>query len=302
MTNNDKMLERVRALLAKADSTNFPEEADAFRAKADELMTAYAIEQWMIDEAQAGVNARPKPESRDIDTSWYWTNSRKDELWSLFHGLARHCRCKVIYWRGYNTTPVIGLPSDLDYFDMLFTHLMLQMAKGLEPKPDPARSMIDNLIRMKEAGMKWARIGELLYDIGQLDEPYTRNTGVRFTKLYADACREQGRPQLRVAPSVYQRSYAMGFVNEVKTRLRNQAKLTEEKTSGNDKALALRDIKHVIDELADEMYGKPPRSRAVSRDVRTDMNAYQTGVSAGRDADLAANPHNRVGSRRQIGR
>jgi hypothetical protein len=44
-----KMLERVRALLAKADGTNFPEEADAFRAKADALMTEYAIEAWQMD-------------------------------------------------------------------------------------------------------------------------------------------------------------------------------------------------------------------------------------------------------------
>ena len=37
------MLERVRALLAKAESTTFPEEADALTAKAQQLMTRHAL-------------------------------------------------------------------------------------------------------------------------------------------------------------------------------------------------------------------------------------------------------------------
>jgi Protein of unknown function (DUF2786) len=43
-----KMLGRVRALLAKAESTEFPEEADAFTEKAQELMTRYSIDVAMV--------------------------------------------------------------------------------------------------------------------------------------------------------------------------------------------------------------------------------------------------------------
>lgn len=74
MTENDKnakMLERVRALLAKAESTTFPEEADAFRAKADEIMTAYSISAWQVQMAQEGLQRTIQPEVRWFDFSWW---------------------------------------------------------------------------------------------------------------------------------------------------------------------------------------------------------------------------------------
>ena len=41
-----KITERVRALLAKAESTTFPDEAEAFTAKAQELIAQHAIDGW----------------------------------------------------------------------------------------------------------------------------------------------------------------------------------------------------------------------------------------------------------------
>src|SRR5205807_2396905 len=43
-----RILERVRALLAKAESTTFPEEAEALSAKAQELMARYAIDRALL--------------------------------------------------------------------------------------------------------------------------------------------------------------------------------------------------------------------------------------------------------------
>lgn len=98
----EKMLEKVRALLAKANDTEFEGEADVFRAKADELMTAYAIEQWQVDEADSRVGTSNRtPERRDIDISWYWKNSYshiKHDLYHMFDQVARSCRCKPIWW------------------------------------------------------------------------------------------------------------------------------------------------------------------------------------------------------------
>jgi hypothetical protein len=41
---DQRMLDRVRALLAKAESTDFPQEADAFTARAQELMARHRID------------------------------------------------------------------------------------------------------------------------------------------------------------------------------------------------------------------------------------------------------------------
>lgn len=286
-----KMLERVRALLAKADSTTFPAEAQIFRDKADVLMTAWAIEQWQVDAAQEGVGARPTPVSRDFDMSWYDTNSRANELWELMQSTASHCRVTLVYWRyGASKVPAVGLQSDLDYFDMLFTQLMLEMAKGLEPKADADKSMIENLVALKEAGLKWERIGELLMDVGQLSS-YDRNTGVRFTKEYTSYCRDNNRERIRTVPSVYQRSYARGFINEMRSRMKHQREKSEQTGSME---LVLRDIREQVKDTAEYMFGADPKRYEVAKDGRVDQAAYHTGAADARNVSIAANPNSGV--------
>jgi hypothetical protein len=56
-----KKLAQVRMLLAKADSTKFPDEADTFRAKADELMAQYAIEAFEVT-GHDDEHRRPEPD------------------------------------------------------------------------------------------------------------------------------------------------------------------------------------------------------------------------------------------------
>jgi hypothetical protein len=46
---DEKALGRVRALLAKAEATKFPEEAEALSAKAQELMSRYPLHQAVVD-------------------------------------------------------------------------------------------------------------------------------------------------------------------------------------------------------------------------------------------------------------
>ncbi|RMB71755.1 DUF2786 domain-containing protein [Rhodococcus sp. SBT000017] len=46
---DSKMLGRIRGLLAKAESTQFPAEAEALSAKAQDLMTRYAIDSALLD-------------------------------------------------------------------------------------------------------------------------------------------------------------------------------------------------------------------------------------------------------------
>src|SRR4051812_24553028 len=121
-----KMLERVRALLAKAADPGIPQaEADLFRQKADELMTTYAIEAWMVEREQQKIGAPVQPERRDINVAWRRDNPFANQLGYMFAEVARHCRCIAPPKLNYNdyTKPVFGVPSDLDWFDLLFTSL-----------------------------------------------------------------------------------------------------------------------------------------------------------------------------------
>lgn len=295
----DKKLEQVRALLAKAESTEYEAEADVFRAKADEIMTSYSIEQWQIDDAQDDVNRKGRePERRDVNIAWYHAQQYRhiyQDMWFLFGAVARHCRCKVVWWGGGgDTVPVLGLPSDLDYFDLLFTHLQLQLFNQIHPGVQDGDSYIEALVRMKEAGMKWEAIGEKLIAAGLMDGPYTRNVGVRFTKEYTEHCEETGRERKYINPKTYQRSFTEGFRAQVVIRLDKQNKDAKRK-GGTGMELAVIDIKKKLDEEANQMFGPPPRERSLSTSSSVDEAGRAAGVAAGREANISGDPQKGVG-------
>jgi hypothetical protein len=324
MSDNRKadMLRKVRALYAQAEGTAYPEEADTFRAKADQIMTAYAIMEWELDQSTGETHV---PINRRYDFGWYWDRNLhetiRDQLWTMFYECARFARCKAIphdisLEGGRRMMMVLGMESDLDYFDMTFTSLMIDMLGHMEPKPRADLPMIENLVIMKEAGMKWERIGGLLYDAGQLDAPYTRNTGVRFTKLYTDYCNEHNRKRLYTSPAVYQRSFAEGFGNRVWVRLSDmrRARDTDHTTSAGDNryALVVRLTQQKVEDLYAEMYAaylaeqerlreaaKHVKTKAVSRHVRPreykrDVHAIAAGDHAGKLARIVQ-PGDKIG-------
>jgi hypothetical protein len=285
-----KKLETVRALLSKADGAGSPEEADAFRAKADHVMTAFAISQWMIEEAQAGVYNKPKPEVRWFDFGWWYTTEHNHRLYEMFCSVASHCRC-VIATRGrgkdpdrnYRRMPVIGLASDLDWFDLLFTNLMLQMARQLEPKPDPLKSFEENAYVMRLSGMAKPRIGRLMweakipapgFDVALFDEPFSERKdhngrmADREMGKYVRACRtgaERWAADNDLDSSVvgtgttgtvvWARSFARGYVRRISDRLW-EMRCAEERPSsdGPSVSIALRDIRQVAVELYEETW------------------------------------------------
>lgn len=301
MTNSRtaKMLEKVRALLAKADSTPFSGEADVFRAKADEIMTNYAIEQWMVDKAQADMIGRPEPEIRRVDFGWYRDSQHYQKLWSLYQAVARHCRC-VIATRGWSYSqdmPMIGLASDLDYFDMLFTHLMLQMGKQLEPDVESNLEPGHNVFRLRQAGLPWPRIAEKMFKMGQV-EPSRRETekvvvwwerhrpgedmpaeidwkllersGIwvdlknrlaNWNRAYVKENGLQGERNY-IRPVIYQDGFAEGFVSEIRLRF---YQMREAQTNNYDAsheagsmALVVRDIYDQSLALYDRTWPPPP--------------------------------------------
>lgn len=314
-TRKSDMLRKVRAMMAKADSTDNQHEADAFRGKAEALMLQYRIEEWEVH-AEAEDNS---PGDRLMDFAWYWSAGNRDiagSQWLMMGDIARHCRVKIVYWRSGAKLPVVGLPSDIDYFDMLFTSLMLEMGKGLEPKPDPNKLMIENLVALKEAGQQWARIAEQLHAIGQLtDEQYnpevlegeygTYSTiyqdrlkkqihGLNFSGKYTAYCKKNNRERLRVTPKIYQRSFSLGFVNEINRRLaemRSHARKNQPTTQGNGMDLVLASIWDRVQHKAVELYGTAPQHKSrggKGRTVSYDQSAMNTGREAAARVDLGA--------------
>lgn len=339
-----KMLERVRALLAKADSTNFAEEADAFRQKADQLMTDYAIEQWMVEEAQDAISGRPVPERRDYNFDWYGRSPFKDQLWALMLATARHCRCVIVgrkvSWSDA-TIPVLGLASDLAWFDLLFTNLMLAMGRQVDPPADARLSLEENMAAMREAGMPWEEALNRLVSAGILpsaadqgERPKVMKRPTKFSaKTYETAirkyrawCKKTGHPQSYVNQNTFRRNFCDGFAAEIADRfcvMRRESEAHYDKThEAGSMAIAVRDIESVIQEMVYEIWpdlkphprdcqcDKCRRLRAQMRkptrykqDKRPiDHSAIEAGRQAGRKVDLQNNPDRRVRATPEIGR
>lgn len=117
----DKMLERVRALLAKAQGAATDEEAEAYTIKATELMAKYGIDKAL---ASARQDKREKPDHRFVNIDNPWANRKA----TLFYNILLTFNCDAVrISRGSKTQlHVFGFEADLQVAEMLFTSLLLQ--------------------------------------------------------------------------------------------------------------------------------------------------------------------------------
>ncbi len=118
------ILERVRALLAKAESTEHESEAMAFTAKAQELMTKHAIEQAMIDQADA---AQSSPGMIRVPVDAPYADAKA----LLLQTVAEHTRCRSLFLAELALSHVVGYSDDLEAVELLFTSLLVQAQRGL---------------------------------------------------------------------------------------------------------------------------------------------------------------------------
>jgi hypothetical protein len=121
---DQKILSRVRALLAKAESTRFPAEAEALSAKAQELMNRHAFERALLDaddhKPQAATSTR------------LWLDSPYLEAKShLVAAIAAANRCKSIFHPDLGFVALIGDPLDLDITELLATSLLVQATRAM---------------------------------------------------------------------------------------------------------------------------------------------------------------------------
>lgn len=121
---DEKMLSRVRALLAKAESTAFPEEAEALSAKAQELMSRYAIERAMLDRDDERVLL---PGARRIWLDQPYVSAKS----LLVAEVAAANRCRSVSSIGLGFVTVIGDELDLDIAELLTTSLMVQATTAM---------------------------------------------------------------------------------------------------------------------------------------------------------------------------
>jgi Protein of unknown function (DUF2786) len=117
-----KVLNRVRALLAKAESTSFPEEAEALSGKAQELMNRHALERAMLD---ADLPALATSRRMWLDKSYFKEKSQ------LVHVVSRAFRSRAVAYDGFGFVALVGDEVDLESVELLSTSLLVQATRAM---------------------------------------------------------------------------------------------------------------------------------------------------------------------------
>ena len=121
---DQRMLGKVRALLAKAESTEFPEEAEALSARAQTLMARHSIDHALLA-AETGETGEPAGRRIAVDHPY---DAPKAVLLTV---VADANRCRAVWHRELGFSTVLGFPADLTAVEMLFTSLLVQATSAM---------------------------------------------------------------------------------------------------------------------------------------------------------------------------
>ncbi|WP_285734754.1 DUF2786 domain-containing protein [Nocardiopsis sp. ATB16-24] len=113
-------LARVRALLAKAESTEFPREAEALSARAQELMARHSIDRALLTEEQGRSSKATAGRRLAVDAPY------DEHKALLLHEVAEANHCRAVWDRDLGLSTVMGFPGDVDAVELMFTSLLVQ--------------------------------------------------------------------------------------------------------------------------------------------------------------------------------
>lgn len=126
---DDRRLATIRSLLAKAEATEFPEEAEAFFAKASELIARYAIDEALVWSA-TGTSTTPEEVRLVIHAPYLAQKAVLVHAVAAAHGCAA---VRLLSGPGHRTevVSVVGFPSDLRWVETLVTSLLVQLTSAM---------------------------------------------------------------------------------------------------------------------------------------------------------------------------
>lgn len=162
--SHQRTLRKVRALLAKAEATPYPEEAEIFTAKAHELMARHAIEQAVIEGvAQAGDVA-----SRSLGIDDPYARAK----FSLLSAVARSNRCEAVLdvSTDQKIGIVFGFGQDLTNVEVLYTSLLVQVTSAMMAHG----SVVDSRGRNRTRSFRSAFLFGFAHEVGNRFEANRR--------------------------------------------------------------------------------------------------------------------------------
>jgi hypothetical protein len=264
-----KYADKIAKLLAKAqDKAASPNEQDAFLAKAQELMTRYAIDEAMVQAAMG--EEREEIVKEEITYKGVYAM----ELMGIGATIAKAQGARIYYSRGAKSTVhlhMVGFKKDLDRARMLDASVQIQATAQQ---------------------MKWARDPEnpgIKSWMSPMDKFKARR---QFLIGYNAGLSSVLYEARKAAEAAAKREAAESIVGNDATREQDQ------KDASESVALVIRNRKQQVNDYFDETYGRGLRK--VSRRYSSGgYDANNAGAAAGRRADLSTG-HKVGGNQRSL--
>jgi hypothetical protein len=292
MANNDKsdkILERVRALLAIAEHPNTPiEEADTALTQANRMMAKHAID---LATARA---AQTKEERRAVERKTIALHEGRyiefmSHLQSIFVGICMHNRVEVVITNAYGIE-IFGMHDDMVWVEQQYTQIYFEFLRRLQPRWSEDISYDNNIYNFKTAGYPWKDINAEAVRNGHESRESTDKNGWPngyFHKLLAAYKRHMKvigdtTPVASQTHSQYRRDFAEGFKRRILARLE---KMAADARGDMDEsgAVVLYDMR---EEILEEVYEAHPEfhPEARSKAIREFRQAAAEREAADRQA------------------
>lgn len=153
--SDERILNRVRALLAKAEGTEFPAEAETYSAKAQELITRYRIEEITAPD----VDMTPFARRIGVDHPY------ESEKAGLLDAVAQANTCRTVWSQELGFSTVFGFDADIDAVELLYTSLLVQANRAMVRDEKNVRKARLKAFRRSFLVSYGIRIGERLRQV-----------------------------------------------------------------------------------------------------------------------------------------
>jgi hypothetical protein len=120
-----KMLARIRALLAKAESTDFPEEAEALSAKAQSLMARHTIDAAVLGQRSGTAVTSVLARRMHLEDPHVEAKAAVVQAVGSANGV------RVVLHPALGMATLVGAADDLDLVELLVTSLLVQAGRAM---------------------------------------------------------------------------------------------------------------------------------------------------------------------------
>lgn len=233
---------KIQALLANADDESLSEEARAtYRTKAEELMIKYRIAE---EEALATDQAASTPILRTVRVTSYGTGHLSRYYVGTFLDIASHCGVRVKFdWEQGYVAQTVGYEGDVRYVEFLWTAALLMFSTRINPSWDASLPVEENVWRMRNAGIKRARIADLAGWNG-----VKASDRSKVQRVYLAECRKRGEVARATGLGHQADTFQQAYADEFRTTLAQRMREARDAVDSVNGGLVLHGRQGRIDE------------------------------------------------------